>query len=153
MCPDELRSLRQNANEMEGKDIGLVYDLLYPQQLSLLIPRRFDDPAHLLDYDAGQVASSRQLQSTCLGCSSQQEYRIGRDRRCRDFCRSQVVFEADGRITGRGFVMKGIETVEFEHGPGRFDAIQPSTNFGILQESWRNHIPSDTGLGIRSLPD
>ena len=26
MRSDELRSLRQNANEMEGKDIGLVYD-------------------------------------------------------------------------------------------------------------------------------
>jgi len=26
MFPDEPRSLGQNANEMEGKDIGLVYD-------------------------------------------------------------------------------------------------------------------------------
>jgi hypothetical protein len=77
--------LRQNPNEMQGKDIGLVYDLLYPQQLSLLIPRRFDDPAHLLDYDAGQVASSRQLQSTCLGCASKQDQGIGRDRRSGDF--------------------------------------------------------------------
>jgi len=73
MRPDELCSLRQHTDEMEGKDIGLVYDLLYAQQLSLLIPRRFDDPAHLLDYDAGQLASSRQLQPTCLGCSSKQE--------------------------------------------------------------------------------
>jgi hypothetical protein len=56
MRSDELRSLRQNANEMEGKDIGLVYDLLYTQQLSLVISRRFDDPAHLLDHGSGQVA-------------------------------------------------------------------------------------------------
>ena len=34
-------------------------------------------------------------------------------------------------VTGRGFVMQSIETVEFEHSPGRFDAIEP-TNFGIL---------------------
>jgi hypothetical protein len=30
--------------------------------------------------------------------------------------------------------MKGIETVEFEHGPGRFNAIEPPTNLGF----WRN---------------
>ena len=66
------------------------------------------------------------------------------------FCRSQVVFEADGRITGRGFVMKGIETVEFERGPGRFDAIEPPTNLGILEESWRDHL---TPAWISTLPD
>src|SRR5438105_5572899 len=109
--------------------------LLVPKQFILVIIWTFDAPAHLVDHGTGQVAGRGQLQSTCLGCSSQQEYRIGRDRGCRDFCRSQVVFEADGRITGRGFVMKGIETVEFEHGPGRFDAIEPPTNLGILEES------------------
>jgi hypothetical protein len=48
MRPDELCSLRQDANEVQGQEVGLVYDLLEPQQLSLVIPRRFDDPAHLL---------------------------------------------------------------------------------------------------------
>src|ERR1700758_2933400 len=62
----------------------------------------------------------------------------------------EVVFEADGRITGRGFVMKGIETVEFEHGPGRFDAIEPPTNLGILEESRRDHL---TPAWISTLPD
>ena len=28
--------------------------------------------------------------------------------------------------------MQSIETVEVEHRPGRFDAIQPTTNLGIL---------------------
>ena len=124
---------------MQGQEVGLVYYLLVPKQFILVIIWTFDAPAHLVDHGTGQVAGRGQLQSTCLGCSSQQEYRIGRDRGCRDFCRSQVVFEADGRITGRGFVMKGIETVEFEHGPGRFDAIEPSSNFGIFQKSWCNH--------------
>ena len=32
--PDELCSLRQNANEMQGQEVGFVYDLLEPQQLS-----------------------------------------------------------------------------------------------------------------------
>jgi hypothetical protein len=73
MRPNELCSLRQNANEMEGKDIGLVYDLLYAQQLSLVIPRRFDDPAHLLDHRTGQVAGGGQLQATSFGCSSKQD--------------------------------------------------------------------------------
>ncbi len=65
--------MRQNADEMEGKDIGLVYDLLEPQQLSLVIIGRLDDPKHLLDHRAGQVAGRGQLQSTDLGCSSKQE--------------------------------------------------------------------------------
>ncbi|HEV3298302.1 MAG TPA: hypothetical protein VG055_01580 [Planctomycetaceae bacterium] len=64
--------MRQNADEMEGKDIGLVYDLLYAQQLSLVIPRCFDDPKHLLHHGTGQVAGRCQLQSTGLGCSSKQ---------------------------------------------------------------------------------
>ena len=46
--------------------------------------------------------------------------------------------------------MKGIETVEFEHGPGRFDAIEPATNLGILEESWRDHL---TPAWISTLPD
>ena len=70
---EELRSLRQDANEMQGQEVGLVYDLLEPQQLSLVIARPFNDPAHLLDHGAGQVAGCGQLQSTCLGCSSKQE--------------------------------------------------------------------------------
>jgi hypothetical protein len=49
--------------------------------------------------------------------------------------------------------MKSIETIEFEHRPGRFDAIQPSTNFGIFEESRCNHTSSDTGLGMRRLAD
>ena len=68
--PEELRSLRQNANEVQGQEVGLVYDLLEPQQLSLVIIRRLDDPEHLLYNRAGQVAGRGQLQSTCLGCSS-----------------------------------------------------------------------------------
>ena len=36
--------------------------------------------------------------------------------------------------------MKGVETVEFEYGPGRFDAIESPTNLGILEESWRDHL-------------
>src|SRR5260370_33164083 len=42
------------------------------------------------------------------------------------------------------------ETVEFEHGPGRFDAIEPPTNLGILEESWRDHL---TPAWISTLPD
>jgi len=51
------------------------------------------------------------------------------------FCRSQVVFEADGRITGRGLRHEGIETVEFDIVQAGFDAIEPPTNLGILEES------------------
>ena len=42
--------------------------------------------------------------------------------------------------------MKSIETVEFEHRPGRFDAIEPSTNLRILEESWCNHDKPTYGL-------
>ena len=56
MRPDELRSLRQDANEMQGQEVWLVYDLLKPQQLSLVVIWRLDDPEHLLDHGAGQVA-------------------------------------------------------------------------------------------------
>jgi hypothetical protein len=70
MRPEELCRLRQNANEVQRQEVGLVYDLLEPQQLSLVIIRRFDDLEHLLDHGAGQVAGRSQLQSTGLGCSS-----------------------------------------------------------------------------------
>ena len=146
MRSDELRSLRQNANEMEGKDIGLVYDLLYAQQLSLVTPRRFDDPEHLLDYGAGQVASSSQLQPTDFGCSSKQDQGIGRNRRSGDFRIGEIGFEPDRVIVSRGFLSKSIQAVEFQHRPRWFDAIEPPTNFGILQESWCDHMMSDTGL-------
>ena len=46
--------------------------------------------------------------------------------------------------------MKSIEAVEVKHRPGRFDAIEPSTNLRIFQKSWCNHTSSDIGLGIRS---
>ena len=94
--------MRQNANEMEGKDIGLAYNLLYAQQLSLVIPRRFDDPAHLLDHGTGQVAGGGQLQSTGLRCSSKQDQGIGSDRRSGDFCSGEVRFEADRMVAAEG---------------------------------------------------
>jgi hypothetical protein len=56
MRSEKLRSLRQDANEMQRQEVGLVYDLLESQQLSLVIIRRLDDPEHLLDHGAGQVA-------------------------------------------------------------------------------------------------
>ena len=102
---------------------------------------------HLLDHRTGQVAGRGQLQSTDLGGSPKQEQRIGRDRRSGDFHIGEVGFEADRLVATRGLVTKSIETVEFEHRPDRFDAIQPSTNVGILEESWRNH---DTAY-LRSL--
>ena len=80
----------------------------------------------------GQVASRSQLQSTGIGCSSKQDQGIGRDRRSGDFRIGEVGFEADRVVTSRGLVTKSIQAVEFEHRPGRFDAIQPSTNFGIF---------------------
>jgi hypothetical protein len=132
MRPDELCSLRQHANEVQWEEVRLVYDLLYAQQLSLIIPRRFDDPEHLLDHGSGQVAGCSQLQSTGFGCSSKQDQAIGRDRRSGDFRIGEVGFETDRVVTTRGFVTKSIQAVEFEHRPGRFDAIQPSTNFGIF---------------------
>ena len=46
-----------------------------------------------------------------------------------------VEFESDRVVTGGGLMPKGIQTVEFEHRPGRFDAIEPTTNVGILEES------------------
>ena len=73
MRPEELCRLRQNANEVQGQEVGLVYDLLEPQQLILVVIGRLDDPKHLLYNRAGQVAGRGQLQSTCLGCSSKQE--------------------------------------------------------------------------------
>jgi len=132
MQPEELRRLRQDANEMQRQEVRLVYDFLEPQQLSFGIVWPVNDPAHLLDHGAGQIAGRSQLQSTCLGCSSKQKQRIGWDRRSRDFCRSQVGFEADRMVIGRGFVVKCIETVEVEYRPGRFDAIEPSANLGIF---------------------
>jgi hypothetical protein len=49
--------------------------------------------------------------------------------------------------------MKSIETVEFEHRPGRFNAIEPTTKLGTGEESWCNH---DTAylrsLKLRRLP-
>ena len=131
---------------MQGKEVGLVYDLLEPQQLSLVIIWRLNDPEHLLDHGAGQVARRGQLQSTGIGCSSKQNQGIGRNRRSGDFRIGEVGFEADRVVTARGLVSKSIQAVEFEHRPGRFDAIQPSTNFGILEESWCNHVRSGTDL-------
>ena len=123
--------MHQNANEMQGQEVGLVYYLLVPKEFILVIIWTFDASAHVVDHGTGQVAGRGQLQSTCLGCSSKQKQRIGRDRRSRDFCRSQVGFEADRMVIGRGFVVKCIETVEVEYRPGRFDAIEPSANLGI----------------------
>ncbi len=117
---------------MKGQEVGLVYDLLDAQQLSLVIIRRFDDPEHLLDHGTGQVASCSQPQSTGIGCSSKQDQGIGRDRRSGDFRIGEVGFEADRVVTSRGLVTKSILAVEFEHRPGRFDAVEPSTNLGIL---------------------
>ena len=59
--PEELRSLRQNANEVQGQEVGLVYDLLVLLQLSLGIIRRLGNLEHLLDHGAGQVAGRCQL--------------------------------------------------------------------------------------------
>src|SRR4029077_6886138 len=70
---EKLRRLSQNANEMQRQEVWLVYDLLKPQQLSLVVIWRLDDPEHLLDHGAGQVAGRSQFQSTGLGCSSKQE--------------------------------------------------------------------------------
>src|SRR5215469_17032792 len=39
----------------------------------------------------------------------------------------------------RGLVTKRVQAVEFGHRPGWFDAIQPSTNLGIIEESRSNH--------------
>ena len=85
--------------------------------------------------------------------SSKQDQGISRNRRSGDFRIGEVGFEADRVVISRGFVTKSVQAVEFEHRPGRFDAIRPSTNLGILEESWCNHMRSDTGLGIKSLPD
>jgi hypothetical protein len=153
MRSEKLRRLRQNANEMQGQEVRLVYNLLVPQQLILVIIRRLDYPKHLLDYGAREVASSSQLQSTGFGCSLKHDQRIGRDRRSGDFRIGEVGFESDRVVTTRGPLTKSIQAVEFEHRPGRFDAIQPSTNLGVLEESWCNHTSPDTGLGIRGLPD
>jgi hypothetical protein len=54
------------------------------------------------------------------------------DRRSGDFHIGEVGFEADRVVISRGFVTKSIQAVEFEHRPGRFDAIEPPTNFGIF---------------------
>src|ERR1700730_6452295 len=64
MGPDELCSLRQDANEVQWEEVRLVYDLLEPQQLILVIIWRLNYPKHLLDHRAGQVAGRGQLQST-----------------------------------------------------------------------------------------
>jgi hypothetical protein len=50
------RDMSQNANEVQRQEVGLVYDLLKPQQLILVIIWRLDDAKHLLDHGAGQVA-------------------------------------------------------------------------------------------------
>src|SRR6266481_8255474 len=101
MRPDERRSLRQDANEMKGQEVGLVYDLLEPQQLSLVIIRRLNYPEHLLDHGTGQVASCSQLQSTGIGCSSKQDQGIGRDRRSGDFRPGEVSLETDRVVASR----------------------------------------------------
>jgi hypothetical protein len=55
MRPDELCSLREDANEVQGQEVGLVYDLLVLLQLILVIIRRLDDPEHFLDYRTRQI--------------------------------------------------------------------------------------------------
>ena len=94
----------------------------------------------------GQVASRSQLQSTGIGCSSKQDQGTGRDRRSGDFRIGEVGFEADCVGATRGLVTKSIQAVEFEHRPGRFDAIQPPTNLRILEEAWCNHDTPTYGL-------
>ena len=89
-------------------------------------------PTHLEHHGAGQVASIRQFQSARLLCSSKQEQRIGGDRRSRDFYCGQIGVETDRLVVGRGFIVEGIETVEIEQRPGRFNAIQPTTNLEIF---------------------
>jgi hypothetical protein len=68
------------------------------------------------------VSAARQKQDQGIGC----------DRRTGDFRIGEVGFEADRVVARRGLVTKSIQVVEFERRPGRFDAIEPSTNFGIL---------------------
>jgi len=137
--PDELCSLRQHANEVQWQEVRFVNHLLESQQLILVITGRLDYPKHLLYNRAGQVAGRGQLQSTDLVRSLKQEQRIGRDRRSGDFRIGVVRFEADRVVTSRRLVTKSIQAVEFKHRPGRFGAIEPSTNLRILEESWCNH--------------
>ena len=103
MRPDELRSLRRDANEMQGQKVGLVYDPLVLKQFILVIIRRLDDLEHLLDHGAGQVASCSQLQPTCLRCSSKQAQGVGRDRRSGNFRIGEVGFETDRVVTSEGW--------------------------------------------------
>jgi hypothetical protein len=69
---EELRSLRQDANEVQREEVGLVYDFVIPNQLILVIIRPLNDPTQLLHHGARQVAGRGQLQSTCVRCSSKQ---------------------------------------------------------------------------------
>ena len=50
MRPEELCRLRQDANEVQRQEVGLVYDLLVLLQLSLGIIRRLVNLEHLLDH-------------------------------------------------------------------------------------------------------
>ena len=46
-----------------------------------------------------------------------------------------------------------IQAVEFQHCPGRFDAIQPSAHLGIFEKSRSYHARSYIPLGFGPLPN
>jgi hypothetical protein len=75
---------------------------------------------------------TKQLLSTSLGWSPKLVQRIGRNRRSGDLRIGEVRFEADRPVGTRGLVTTGTEAIGVEHRPGRFDAIEPSKNLGIL---------------------
>jgi hypothetical protein len=108
---------------MQMQIVSLVDYFAEPEQLLLVVIGPLDSPAHFRDHGAGHVARRGQLQPVCLGRTSEQDLGITRDRRSQEVCLSEVGFEPDRPITGRGFVTKAVEAVQFEDRPGRLDTV------------------------------
>lgn len=105
----------------------------------LIETRPLHDLEHLSDHGAGQVALLGQLQPTGFDCTSQQDHRIAGDRRSREVCGGQAGFKPDRLVACRWSVVQRIEAAKLQHRPSRFDAVQPSADFGVFEKSWSNH--------------
>src|SRR5215469_7566799 len=136
-----------------GKKSGSLMTLWNPNSSFLSYPGHSMIP-HISSTKArDRLPVAVSFQSTCLRCSSKKKQQVGRNRRSGDFRVGKVGFQADRVVSTRGLVTKRVQAVEFEHRPGWFDAIQPSTNLGIIEESRSNHISTHCGFRILPLSD
>ena len=73
ICSGELGGLHQHTDEVQGRKVGFVGDLVEPERLILIDTGPLDDLAHPGDHGAGQITLRGQRQSTPIGGTSEHE--------------------------------------------------------------------------------